>query len=211
MRYHKGKTFLSNSKLFRAEKALYFPNLQGATLASAKEVQDTTPILEDKVSVVSVFSGAWAERQTATFISNHSDLDSTLETGLDVAQKVYINVEENTMKASLIKLFMPGLRKQFAQHEYGKYFLVRRGVTEELRDDIGLLNSKVGYVYLVDKECKIRWAGSGRAEAGEKKALVQGVKKLLDEPKTPKIWGDAAGEAAAVAATTAGFAASALL
>lgn len=58
---------------------------------------------------------------------------------------------------------------------------MRRGVSDEMRDDVGWINSKVGYVYLVDWECKIRWAGSGRAEAGEKEGLVAGVKKLLEE------------------------------
>ena len=181
MRYHKGKTFLSNPKLFRAEKALYFPNLQGVTLASPKVVHDTTSVLNDQVSVISVYSGTWADRQAATFVGNHSELDKALEAGKGIAQKVDINIEENALKAGLIRLFMPRLRKRLPKDAHGRYFLVRRGVTEELRDDIGLLNSKVGYVYLVDRECKIRWAGSGRATAGEKEGLVKGVRKLLEE------------------------------
>jgi ATPase complex subunit ATP10 len=38
---------------------------------------------------------------------------------------------------------------------------VGKGLSEDVRDAMGLLNSQVGYVYLVDTECRIRWAGSG--------------------------------------------------
>ena len=186
MRYHKGKTFLSNPKLFRSEKALYFPNLQGYTLASGKEMRDTTSILNDKISVVSIFSGTWAERQTATFVDKHPELDEALKLGKEVAQRVNINVEENTMKAALIRLFLPGLRKRFPMEAHSRYFVVTRGITEDLRDDIGFLNSKVGYVYLIDRECKIRWAGSARAHVGEKEGLVKGVTKLIGEWETEK-------------------------
>ena len=181
MRFSKGKTFLSNPKLFRAEKALYFPNLQGVTLASPKDIRDTTPILSDKISVVSIFSGTWAERQTTTFVENNPELDKVLQQSEGIAQRVDINVEENALKAGLIKLFMSGLRRRMPEDRHDKYFLVRRGITDELRDDIGLLNSKVGYVYLVDGYCRIRWAGSGPAEAGEKENLLRGVMKLVQE------------------------------
>ena len=46
---------------------------------------------------------------------------------------------------------------------------------------MGLLNSRVGYVYLLDARCRIRWAGSGRAEGGEREGLVRGVGRLLEE------------------------------
>ena len=187
MRFHKGKTFLSNQKLLRADKALYFPNLQGITLASTKKLMDTTSVLENKVSVVSIFSGTWAENQTATFTGGNPELDAALAGGKGMVQRVDINVEENTLKANLIKLFMPGIRKRLPVESHGRYFLIRRGITEEIRENIGFLNSKVGYIYLVDSECKIRWAGSGRAEAGEKESLVRGIKRLLETLAKPRI------------------------
>jgi len=95
---------------------------------------------------------------------------------------VDINVEENAMKAALIRLFMGNLKRRLPVEAHGRYFLVRRGITEDMRDEIGLLNSKVGYVYLVDSECRIRWAGSGRAEPGERESMLGGLVKLLQEP-----------------------------
>ncbi|KAL9116743.1 MAG: hypothetical protein Q9187_006730 [Circinaria calcarea] len=186
MRFHKGKTFLANPKLFRADKALYFPNLQGVTLASPREIQDTTAVLQGKISIVNVFSGTWAERQTKSF---HGSSDLPLREAIPAneralerrAQKVEINVEENALKAGLIRLFMPSLRKQIEKELHDKYFLVRRGITEAIREGIGLLNSKVGYVYLVDSECRIRWAGSGRAEGEERRSMLQGIVRLVRE------------------------------
>ncbi len=67
------------------------------------------------------------------------------------------------------------------QQNWGRYFIVRRGVSDEIRESVGLLNSKVGYVYLVDHNCRIRWAGSGDSEAEERGGLVKGVRRLMDE------------------------------
>ena len=184
MRFHKGKTFQSNAKLFRASKALYFPNLQGITLASPKEVRDTTPVLKNKVSVVSVYSGTWAENQTATFVGQNPDLTRVLKEKYareGAVQTVFLNVEESDMKAWLIRMFMPSLRKRFSSDAHGRYFVIRRGLSETLREAIGLVNSKVGYVYLIDSECRIRWAGSGRAEAWEKESLIKGISRLAEE------------------------------
>lgn len=199
MRFNKGKTFLSNQKLFRADKALYFPNLRGITLASPKEIRDTTAVLQGKVSIVNVFSGTWAERQTRTF---HPLKEQPLQDALwanenaiySIAQKLEINIEENALKAGLIRLFMPRLRKQVDKEEHDKYFIVRHGTTEAIRNDIGLLNSKVGYVYLVDSECRIRWAGSGRAEKEERQSMFQGLVRLVREHQASEKEGERIGQ-----------------
>ena len=179
MRHHKGKIFLSNPKLFKAERSLYFPNLRGTTIATPSDEQDTTNALSHKISVVSVFSGMWAANQTHTFIKDNPALDEAIEVASDVAQRVYLNVEENWMKAGLIRMFWSSLRKSVPEEEHGRYFLVRRGITEAMRQETGMLNSKLGYVYLVDHECRIRWAASAEAFPGEKESLAKGVERLV--------------------------------
>lgn len=52
-----------------------------------------------------------------------------------------------------------------------------------MKMSIGMANGKVGYVYLVDKACRIRWAGSGDAVEGEREGLVACVKKLMEKVK----------------------------
>jgi ATPase complex subunit ATP10 len=97
------------------------------------------------------------------------------------AQLVQVNVEEDMLKAWLIRLFMGSLRRRVGKENWDKYFLVRRGITDELREAIGVLNSRVGYTYLVDHQCRIRWAGSGNAEPEEREGLVKGVQRILSE------------------------------
>lgn len=188
MRFSKGKSFLAPPRVFKAERALYFPNLQGQTLLKDKKVRDTTPLFENKVSVISVFNTQWAENQANTFVSakNNPALHDVVNNSGGVAQMVQINHEENWLKAMIVKFFMFSLRKQRGAENWGRYFLVRKGFAEEMRDAIGLLNSKVGYTYLLDGECKIRWAGSGDADLEEKEGLVKSVRRLVEEAKTNK-------------------------
>ncbi|KAH8808274.1 ATP10 protein-domain-containing protein [Xylogone sp. PMI_703] len=186
MRHHKGKSFVAPPKLFKADRALYFPNFYGQTLIKDKQLRDTTPVLEDKVSVVSVFSSAWAENQAATFVSDkqNPELNQVLEFNKDVAQRVQINLEDNLLKSWIINLFRPRLRRILGKENWGRYFVVRKGVTDENKDAIGLLNSKVGYTYLIDGDCRIRWAGSGNAEPEEKEGLVRGLRRLVEEHRS---------------------------
>ncbi|PGH02545.1 hypothetical protein GX51_04571 [Blastomyces parvus] len=189
MRYHKGKTFIANTRLFKADKALYFPNIYGRTLSPTTPMQDTTPILRGKVSVVSIFSSLWAERQVASFVSplKNPTLHQILRDSPKTAQRVEINFEDNVLKVWLIRMFMWRMRKKMPQQQHDRYFLVRqKALTDSLREQIGMMNSKVGYVYLLDQECRIRWAGSSIAEDGELDSLNNGLRKLVDETKVWK-------------------------
>ncbi|KAL8733706.1 MAG: hypothetical protein Q9166_001899 [cf. Caloplaca sp. 2 TL-2023] len=192
--YHKGKTFIAPPRTFRAEKSLYFPNMVGSTLASPSTPSDTTAVLKDRISIVSVYSGRWAEQQTQSFT------DAKHNAGLGVVfnveaprqresllQKVEVNIEEDWMKALIVRMFMGGIRKQRREEEWARYFLVRRGITEEMREAMAMANSKVGYVYLVDWECRIRWAGSANAETAEKEGLVAGVTRLVEAWRRERI------------------------
>ncbi|RYP65288.1 hypothetical protein DL771_008357 [Monosporascus sp. 5C6A] len=188
MKFHKGKTFVAPPRLFRAEPSLYFPNLYGQTLLKEGGPRDTTPALRGRVSVVSMFSSAWAEDQAASFASAEANpaLGALLAAHADRAQRVWLNVEEDPLKAWLIRLFLGRLRRRVGEPNWGRYFIVRRGVSDEIREAIGCLNSKVGYTYLLDGECRIRWAGSGPSEDHEREGLVKAVRRLLDEEKASR-------------------------
>jgi mitochondrial ATPase complex subunit ATP10 len=189
MRHHKGKTFFPPPALFKASKALYFPNLHGVTLYSAPGYADTTPVFEGKISVLTMFSSAWAENQIKTWVdpSENPELQGLLEDEKDdqmrLVQRVDINYEDNGMKAAIIKLFMNGIRRSVPSERHERYFVIKNGIEMDMRDAIGFLNSKVGYVYLIDAECKIRWAGSGIANDVEKASLVKAVRKLAEDKR----------------------------
>jgi mitochondrial ATPase complex subunit ATP10 len=183
MQFSNGKSFIAPPRLFKADRSLYFPNLYGETLLKDAIARDTTPVLEGKASVVTVFSSRWAESQVETFTGGKENpaLHEVIRNSKGIAQMIQINVEEDSMKAYLVGLFSGSLRKRLSEADWGKYFIVRKGITDEIRESIGLLNSKVGYTYLVDKECRIRWAGSGQSEPEERESIVKGLQRMVDE------------------------------
>jgi ATPase complex subunit ATP10 len=148
-------------------------------------MQNTTTVLRGKISIVSLFSSQWAERQALSFVGlkQNPGLRELVKEAGGLAQCVEVNIEDNSLKAWLIRMFMWRIRRQMPPEEHGKYFLVTKGFTEFLREQIGMTNSKVGYVYLVDEECKIRWAGSSIAESKELDALNGGIRKLVEDKK----------------------------
>ncbi|RMX79650.1 hypothetical protein D0868_16283, partial [Hortaea werneckii] len=198
MRFHKGKVFVANERLFRGEHALFFPNFYGRTLEKRAERlqsgdgygglgRDTCEAMAGKVSVVSLGGNEWADRQVATWTKENPELEAVLKENGDVAQRVWISYEENWAKWHILNLFGAGnLRKGLSLEEQRRFFLVRRGLSEIMKEAIGLLNDKGGYVYLVDQECRIRWAGSAEAEDREKEWMVRGLKRLCQEARVPR-------------------------
>ncbi|KAI1466851.1 ATP10 protein-domain-containing protein [Daldinia caldariorum] len=189
LRFHNGKTFYPPPRPFKRDVSLFFPNLHGRTLSKTdRKPRDTTPALRGRISVVSVFSSVWAENQINSFVSAQANpaLDDLLARNADLAQRVWLNVEENAFKAWLIRLFMGGIRKRVGEPNWDRYFVVRRGINDDIRENTGLLNRSVGYVYLLDGDCRIRWAGSGPSEDHERDGLVKAVQRLLDEARSPK-------------------------
>ncbi|KAL5376890.1 hypothetical protein DPSP01_010156 [Paraphaeosphaeria sporulosa] len=185
-KYREGKTFVANPRIFKKDVAMYFPNLHGDTLEGSGK--DTTNVLKGKVSVVNLYSSAWGEAQVKTFTgtSENPALHEILKESEGVAQQVDINIEENTLKAWIVQMFAWRLRLTRKKEDWGKYFVVRKGVSQMVRESIGALNGRVGYVYLVDADCKIRWAGSANAEGTEKDDLVKGLRRCVEEIRNPQ-------------------------
>ena len=199
LKFHKGKTFIAPPRLFRGDVSLFFPNLVGQRIMSAdkavasSELSDTTPMIAlQAATIVAVFSSLWAENQIRSFVS--AEANPALAEVLDAnqgavgkAQLMQLNVEDNAMRAWLVRRFRASMKKRINQRDWENYMLVRRGISDSIRENIGLLNSKVGYVYLVDRHCRIRWAGSGPSEPEERQSLVKGVQRLLAEYKN-EVW-----------------------
>jgi hypothetical protein len=53
---------------------------------------------------------------------------------------------------------------------------------------MGMTNSRVGYVYLVDEECRIRWAGCADAMKEESEALERCTGVLLGRLENKVPW-----------------------
>lgn len=182
---HKGKTFLAPPRLFKHDKSLYFPNLLGRTLLKDTSLpRDTTPLLAGRASVVTIYSSEWARKQVDSFMGRQENpaLHEILEKNKGKAQLVQINVEDTSyLRYCIARMLSGSYRRQVGKDNWDKYFLVRKGISDEIRESIGYLNSKVGYTYLVDGNWRIRWAGSGPAEPDERESLTRGLERLLDE------------------------------
>ncbi|KAK7534698.1 ATP10 protein-domain-containing protein [Phyllosticta citricarpa] len=183
VKYERGKSFLANPRIFRADRALFFPNFVGTTLADSSKPADTTLVLLNRISLVSVYSSDWAWRQVRTWTSESQNpgLSKILKGSKGIAQQVEVNIETNRLKNAILSLFKGRLRNERAREDWDKYFLVRKGITDEIRENVGIMNAKVGYVFLVDGACRIRWAGSGDAQEEEKQFLNKGLGTLISE------------------------------
>lgn len=51
---------------------------------------------------------------------------------------------------------------------------------------LGIENQLLGYVYLVDENCKIRWAGCATAESGEAESLRKATAVLMKRLRAEK-------------------------
>lgn len=95
--------------------------------------------------------------------------------------RLEVNLEENRLKAGLVRLFMGSLRRSLPGEMHGRYFLVTKGVDEGVGRALGMYNAQVAYVYLLDDCCRVRWAGSGEALEEEKGSLARAIARLVEE------------------------------
>jgi mitochondrial ATPase complex subunit ATP10 len=195
-KHHRGKSFVSNERLFKREKALYFPNIFGRTLSKEGDGpdggRDLAPLLNGKISIVTLEKAEWAAKQVETFVSAKANpgLQSIIDASNGLVQRVSVNMQDSVLDMWLVRLFQYRIRQKTPQDQWSKYFLIqlprdiRKGLTEDVRDAMGLLNSQVGYVYLVDSSAKIRWAGSGDAWDGEVAGMNAAIERLVEEERS---------------------------
>ena len=184
MKHHRGKSFLAPNQLLRADVAKYIPNMQGYTLAKSWSYHDTTPALKGKVSIISISSGNWALEQVSTFLGDKENPEFAplmKEFEPHGLQRLWINYERDLFKAILIRLCLPYARRFFQKEEWPRSFVMRKGVDRELLESFGVTNTKVGYVFLVDQNCKIRWAGNGDATDEERKNMLKVIRRLMEQ------------------------------
>lgn len=92
---------------------------------------------------------------------------------------IQINLQENLLKSWLLSLFLSSITKSVPS-ELRSTYLVSNQNMEYVREPLGMTNKHVGYVYLVDENLKVRWAGGGDAKVEETNALEQCTGVLLN-------------------------------
>ncbi|KAG1776363.1 ATPase assembly factor ATP10 [Suillus placidus] len=172
-RRHGGKTWVAPNVMIREDKALYFPNIVGSSL-DTKSKKHTASMCDGRISVVSMLSTRMSEIHVNGFTTptNERYLSNPLY------QYVQINLQENLLKSFIVSLFLSSIAKSVPPELHSTYLVSSQNM-EFVREQLGMVNKHVGYVYLVDDNLKVRWAGCADAKVEETNALEQCTGVLL--------------------------------
>ncbi|KAI9318000.1 ATPase assembly factor ATP10 [Dichotomocladium elegans] len=160
MRQHGGKMYTASDKLIKAEKAGYMPDFEGINLT--KDPIHTTDLLAGKVSLMSFVYAKYGETHVNSFIEPFL---KHFKNTPDV-QLVEVNVQENLLKQWLLKAFIPSIRKNLPEDRRSNYVLLLKDISR-VRKMLDMTNQHIGYVFLVDEQCKVRWTAHGEATPEE--------------------------------------------
>lgn len=166
--------------LIRQDKALYFPDIVGTKLDDGVQTH-TTNICSGRISVIAMLSTKISEQHAASYTTRVNEMHRNHPS----YQYIQINLQENFLKSLLVNMFLSSLRGQVPPHLQPTYLISRQNM-EYVREQLGMVNSRIGYVYLVDEQLKVRWAASADAKTEEEEALIRGVGVLLNRRKHPK-------------------------
>jgi len=184
-----GKTWIAPNVLIKEDKALYLPNISGKSLDNNLK-KDTTTMCFGCITLLSVLGTQISQVHAKGFVeATHARFFNH-----PLYQYVQINLQENLLKSFLVKLFSNSLRATVPPELHATYLVSSQNL-EYVRDPLGMTNSKVGYVYLIDENLKIRWGGCADATLKEAQSLESctGVLlKRLEETQNekPKAAGD---------------------
>lgn len=204
-RKHGGKTWIANKSLIREDKALYLPNVKGKSIGTSEE-NNTTTMCYGRITVLAMLGTRMSEVHVKGFV------DPTIArySSHPLFQYVQINIQENLLKSLLVKLYINSLRAVVPANLQPTYLVSSQNM-EYVRDPLGMTNSKVGYVYLIDENLKIRWGGCADATQEEAMSLETCTGVLLKraekttglhagKKKQKTSEGSVSGEAASLAA-----------
>ncbi|KAF8637924.1 hypothetical protein AX17_002545 [Amanita inopinata Kibby_2008] len=184
-RRHGGKTWIAPKVLIREDKALYLPNVSGKSLDEGT-TKDTTTMCFGRVTVLAMLGTKISELHAKAFTEpTHERFSSH-----PLYQYVQINLQENLLKSFLVNLFTSSLRSTVSKELQSNYLISSQNL-EYVRGALGMTNSRVGYVYLIDENLKIRWGGCADPTTEEVQSLENctGVllKRLEKKPKM-EVW-----------------------
>ncbi|KZT65278.1 hypothetical protein DAEQUDRAFT_801836 [Daedalea quercina L-15889] len=164
-RRYGGKMWIAPKTMIREDKALYFPDIVGTNLRSKGGVH-TTSLCTGKVSIIAMLTTRISELQVANYITpTHEQYSSH-----PMYRYIQVNLQENLLKSLLVSLFTSNIRKTVPEELWDTYLVSSQNM-DYVRHDMGLDNSRIGYVYLVDEQCRIRWAACADPIVEEIEAL----------------------------------------
>lgn len=182
-----GKIFLPPKSYFKNDHSKYFPDFIGDSLV--KKDQKLSNFLKNKVNIIRVYSTLSGEKCTDTYfnVENENYLTTgfkTFQNKFPHSQIIDINIPQNWLKASLVKLSRGNIKKSIPVERVNSYFILPDHVLPyDVKQTLYCDNSCSGYVYIVDHNGKIRWATSGYSNNEELKVMwkcVNGLEKEVE-------------------------------
>lgn len=180
-----GKIFTPPVSYFRNDKAKYFPDFVGNTLVHRN--QQFSSLLSEHISIVRIYSTISGEKCADTYFKNATKNYLTkdymeFQEEFPHSQIVDINIPQNWLKGFFVKLSQGNIRKLVHSARHDKYFIVPTRVFPfDVKEALLCDNACSGYIYIVDREGKIRWATSGYANDEEIKIMRKCLKGLENE------------------------------
>ncbi|ODV90887.1 hypothetical protein CANCADRAFT_113191 [Tortispora caseinolytica NRRL Y-17796] len=175
-REHKGKTWIAPPWPLKAEKSLYMPNYRGYTLEDTSNIIGSTKLLTGKTSIVRLYTSLSGQMQVDEYLKGS-------EANAEDVQIVDINIPDHSSKSFLLYWFgLRKLKKSIEKSRYGTYMIVpKNGLSKPQRLAMRQETLYAGYVYVVDEECRIRWAACGDPDPEEIKAMWRSVRSVNKE------------------------------
>ncbi|KAG9011440.1 Mitochondrial ATPase complex subunit atp10 [Tulasnella sp. 427] len=169
---HGGKMWLAPKVMIREDKALYFPDVEGKNLLG--DQVHTTTLCKGNISVIAFLSTQAAEEHIKSF----TKFVLAAYTSDPKFKFVQINLQENLLKSAIVSLSKSSIKRTIPKEFHETYIHSSQNM-EMLRKPLGFENKHLGFVYLVDENLKVRWAGCGYAKEEEGYYLMELTNKLL--------------------------------
>ncbi|KAF9573295.1 hypothetical protein EC968_008835 [Mortierella alpina] len=171
------KLWKATAGMVNADKALYMPNIIGTSLKTSEPVE-LVDILKGKISLIAISGTRFGEEQIETFMTPFLK-QWPMGVRDTKVQLVELNIQENPLKAGLVRMMVPFVKKTIPENRHANYILHYKSI-KHLRDPLSMQNSYLGYVFLVDSNCKIRWGAHGAGTEEEIKTLLDSVQRLSE-------------------------------
>lgn len=175
-RHTGGKIFTAPPKPFSKEESLYMINVHGNRLDDSMRSESSLAHLlsSTKPNLVRLFSSALGRSQIEAFTPHNE----TAALGLNL---VDVNIPTSWINRLLVKWFSSRIRKsEIHDPKNHKYLLANGSLSKSEKSAIYATNQLAGYLYVVDRDGKIRWATSGPPIGDEKQRLMA----ILEELRT---------------------------
>ncbi|KAG0273317.1 Mitochondrial ATPase complex subunit atp10 [Linnemannia exigua] len=173
------KLWKATPSMINPDKALYMPNIIGTSLKTSEPVE-LVDLLRGKISLVAISGTRFGEEHIESYMTPFlKRWPMTVGNNSSKVQLVELNIQENPLKAGLVRMMVPFVKKTIPEERHANYVLHYKSI-KHLKDPLSMQNSYLGYVFLVDSNCKIRWGAHGPASETEVKTLLESVQKLSE-------------------------------